>query len=343
MRTGETPLPDVYDAREIARAAGRPLAAIAALVDSGRVSTIDGTYLSHAEALRVLRALRRGEPLDVLVAPAPLFGRPPRWPQENRVPLAASTAIHALLVALGLLVAFIGRGDVTEALATSHVEPVRLVFLATPGPGGGGGGGGLRHVTPPEPARRKGRESLTSPVPPPDPTPVPKPEVRPAPPETRPAAPVASVAADTATKTGVIEETTAADSKGPGRDGAAGSGEGAGIGAGQGEGIGEGTGGGTGGGPFRPGSGIDPPALLREVKPDYPEDARRRSLEGDVVLEIVVRRDGSVGDVRVIQSLGASLDQRAIEAVRQWRFDPARRRGAPVDVLVEVSVEFKLR
>jgi TonB family protein len=79
------------------------------------------------------------------------------------------------------------------------------------------------------------------------------------------------------------------------------------------------------------------------VKPVYPEDARRLTLEGDVVLEIVVRRDGTVGDVRVLHSLGNSLDQRAVEAVRQWRFDPARRRGVPVDVLVEGSVEFKLR
>jgi len=57
----------------------------------------------------------------------------------------------------------------------------------------------------------------------------------------------------------------------------------------------------------------------------------------------VVRQDGSVGNVRVTRSLGAGLEQRAVEAVRQWRFGPAKRRGTPVDVVVEVSVEFKLR
>jgi protein TonB len=66
-------------------------------------------------------------------------------------------------------------------------------------------------------------------------------------------------------------------------------------------------------------------------------------VEGDVVLEIVVRADGSVGDVHLLQRLGAGLDQRAVEAVRQWRFSPSRRFGTPVDVLVEVAVEFKLR
>ena len=66
-------------------------------------------------------------------------------------------------------------------------------------------------------------------------------------------------------------------------------------------------------------------------------------MTGDVVLEIVVRRDGSVGDVSVLQGLGGGLDQRAVAAVRQWRFSPARRRGEAVDVVVEVAVEFTLR
>jgi TonB family protein len=61
------------------------------------------------------------------------------------------------------------------------------------------------------------------------------------------------------------------------------------------------------------------------------------------VLEIVVRSDGAVGNVTLLQGLGAGLDQRAIEAVRQWRFSPARRYGTPVDVIVEVAMEFKLR
>ena len=68
--------------------------------------------------------------------------------------------------------------------------------------------------------------------------------------------------------------------------------------------------------------------LLKEVKPDYSEEARRRGIEGDVVMEIVVRHDGSVGDVRVLQGLGHGLDERAIAAVRRWRFAPATRQGS---------------
>jgi protein TonB len=79
------------------------------------------------------------------------------------------------------------------------------------------------------------------------------------------------------------------------------------------------------------------------VRADYTDEARRANITGEVVLEIVVRRDGTVGDVRILQRLGAGLDQRAIAAVRQWRFAPARLKGSPVDVIVEVAVEFKLR
>ena len=130
---------------------------------------------------------------------------------------------------------------------------------------------------------------------------------------------------------------------GPGKGGGAGSGTGTGLGEGDGSGVGPGSGGGTGGGPYRPGSGIEAPRLLREVRADYTEDARQRGIAGDVVMEIVVRRDGSVGEVRMLQGLPAGLSERAVQAVRQWRFAPARRQGVPVDVIVEVSVEFKLR
>ena len=116
-----------------------------------------------------------------------------------------------------------------------------------------------------------------------------------------------------------------------------------GMGPGKGAGVDDGSGGGVGGGPFRPGSGIEPPRLLREVKAQYSEDARTRGITGGVVLEIVIKSDGSVGDVKVLRGLGYGLDERAVSAVRSWKFAPARRLGSPVDVIVEVEVEFSLR
>src|SRR5256886_15043861 len=85
-----------------------------------------------------------------------------------------------------------------------------------------------------------------------------------------------SVAANIKDQAGVILEPAPAqsDSRGPGSGGGAGTGTGTGLGRGDGSGIGDGSGGGMGGGPYRPGSGITPPQILREVKADYTEDAR---------------------------------------------------------------------
>jgi TonB family protein len=157
-------------------------------------------------------------------------------------------------------------------------------------------------------------------------------------------APSVPAPADTRDRIGVLAPSMPqAESRGPGRGGGAGTGTGSGLGSGDGSGVGPGSGGGAGGGPYRAGSGIEPPRLLREVKADYTEDARQRGIAGAVVLEIVVRKDGAVGDVRVLEGLGGGLNERAIQAVRQWRFAPGERHGTPVDVIVEVAVEFSLR
>lgn len=157
-------------------------------------------------------------------------------------------------------------------------------------------------------------------------------------------APVVTRPADERDREGLMAKVEEPEpSSGPGSGGGVGTGTGTGLGEGDGSGIGDGSGGGTGGGPYRPGSGVDPPRLLREVRAEYSDAARRANLEGEVVLEIVVRRDGSVGDVKILQGLGLDLNDRAIRAVRQWRFAPARLKGTPVDVVVEVAVEFRLR
>jgi TonB family protein len=157
-------------------------------------------------------------------------------------------------------------------------------------------------------------------------------------------APIVTAPSDNKDRAGVLQQARAeAESRGSGQGGGVGTGKGTGVGEGDGSGVGPGSGGGTGGGPFRPGSGITPPRLLREVKAEYTDEARRAGIVGDVVLEIVVRRDGSVGDVKILQGLRSGLNDRAVQAVRQWRFSPAMRQGAPVDVIVEVAVEFKLR
>jgi len=94
----------------------------------------------------------------------------------------------------------------------------------------------------------------------------------------------------------------------------------------------------------KPGGGVAAPILERKVKPRYTPEARRLALEGSVVLEIVVKPDGRVGDVRVIRSLDADhgLDKAAITAVRRWLFTPGRWAGQPVAVQVFAEVSFTL-
>ncbi len=353
-------LPEVFSAREVARAAGVPARRVRRLLAEGAIRTIDGEFVPQAEAVRAMRALRTGADLMAAtpalgaVSDRSLFAARSGGRRHAGLPIAASSAIHAAVVSIAMLVTAAGLTSTEVETPLDDPKPLRLVYIVAPGSGGGGGGGGLRQLAPPPKALRKGKSRLSSPLPmrkPPEPIePVAKPVEPPPPPVVKPeplppvVAPVVTAPADNKDRAGVLEQTTAQnESRGPGTGGGVGSGKGTGIGEGDGSGIGPGSGGGTGGGPYRPGSSIEPPRLLREVKPDYTEEARQRGLEGDVVLEIVVRRDGTVGDVRVLHGMGGGLDQRAIQAVRQWRFAPARRLGAPVDVIVEVAMEFKLR
>jgi TonB family protein len=359
MTSSPPPLDEVFSVAEVARAARVERRAVRQLVDSGVVDTVNGVYLPPVEALRVAVALRHRVPLAALAGPLgqsadgtmPIFGRHRGVERTAGLPAAVSTAVHLFVVAAVAWITSLGLGPSTVQAVDAPLQTSRLVFLDLPGPGGGGGGGGTLTPAPPPPARREGRDRLDSPLPrreppppvePPPPAPPPELEVEPLPPII---APVAAKAADPVDQAGVLDDELPppSDSRGPGEAGGVGSGAGTGIGAGQGSGIGDGSDGGTGGGPYRPGAGITPPSLLREVKPDYSEEARRRGIRGDVVLEIVVLADGRVGDIRVIEGLGFGLDQRAVDAVRQWRFSPAHRFGTPVDVVVEVAVEFKLR
>ncbi len=355
MANGPSSSPaDVYSASEIAEAAGVERSSVDELTAQGLLRPVlPGTaYFEGRQAIAAVRTLRgRGLHNTAFLFDQPVFTHTPA-----RLPLAVSSTLHAAVAAAIVFISSVGftAASSREQTPLENVE-TRLVFLAQPGPGGGGGGGGLRQKAPPPRAKRKGAAHLDSPLPvrkPPKPIEaVEKPEPPPPPPPVTPeplppvVAPVAAVASNDQDRAGVIDTPAPreSESRGPGEGGGAGTGTGTGLGSGEGSGIGPGSGGGMGGGPYRPGSGITPPRILREVKADYTEDARRRGVEGEVVLEIVVRRDGTVGDVRLLNGLPNGLNDRAIAAVRQWRWDPARRLNQPVDVIVEVAVEFKLR
>lgn len=131
-------------------------------------------------------------------------------------------------------------------------------------------------------------------------------------------------------------------SNGTGHDSGIGLGSGGGIGSGSGAGVGPGTGGGYGGGVFIVGSGVSEPRAIYKPEPEYSPEARQAKLQGTVILSLVVGADGKAHAIHVERSLGMGLDERAIEAVRQWRFEPAQKDGKPVAVAVSVEVSFRL-
>jgi len=132
-------------------------------------------------------------------------------------------------------------------------------------------------------------------------------------------------------------------SSGPGTGGGIGTGTGGGVGSGKGGGVGPGEGGGIGGGVFRVGGGVSAPSIVYRVEPTYSEEARKAKYQGVVVLSAIVRKDGTIEILKVVRGLGLGLDENAISALKQWKFRPGMKNGVPVDVALNIEVNFSLR
>jgi protein TonB len=133
-------------------------------------------------------------------------------------------------------------------------------------------------------------------------------------------------------------------SNGSGGGSGIGTGQGTGIGSGNGGGLGPGFGGGTGGGAFRPGTGgVGYPSCLYCPTPEYSEDARKAKYQGVVLLQLVVTADGRATEVQVVKGPGLGLEEKAITAVKDWKFKPALGpNGTPVATLLTIEVNFRL-
>jgi TonB family protein len=131
-------------------------------------------------------------------------------------------------------------------------------------------------------------------------------------------------------------------SNGVGAGGGIGSGSGSGVGLGRGPGVGSGNGGGIGGGVFKVGGGISAPLAVSTPEPQYTEEARLAKTQGKCILWLIVDETGHPRNIRVVRGLGFGLDAKAVEAVQQWRFQPAMKDGKPVDVQISVEVGFHL-
>jgi hypothetical protein len=127
-----------------------------------------------------------------------------------------------------------------------------------------------------------------------------------------------------------------------GRGGGIGGGRGSGVGTGQGWGVGPGRGGGFGGGDFSPGGwDIEPEPIYEPPSPPYPLVAREKMVAGEVILQVLVRLDGSTEVVRVIKSLPYCVDA-ARENAKLWRWKPALKNGKPVEAFGIITVTFDI-
>ena len=255
-----------------------------------------------------------------------------------------STVVHVVIIALIIVGSIVGRRIVTHVSAQT-----KIITLVDPGDlpllkpsktqvGGGGGGGdrdvlqatkgrlpkfSMQQITPPVVVVRNEHPKLTV-----DPTVLIPPQVR--------------LAMNNAPNLGDPMSGAVLPSNGTGSGGGIGSGSGGGVGSGRGPGFGPGEGGGTGGGIFHVGGGVSAPRVIYQVDPEFSEEARKAKYQGTCTLLVVVDASGRPTNIRVGSSLGMGLDEKAIEAVRKWRFEPAQKDGHPVNVDIAVEVDFHL-
>ena len=259
---------------------------------------------------------------------------------------AASTAVHIVAIALIIIGTILGQRAVKDIIKPKEtVELIAPTDLPELQPSktqvGGGGGGGDRDKIQASQGRlpRQSMQQFTPPVVvvrnenpklPMEPTVVIPPQVHIAQPDLPNLGdPLSHMPASV-------------PSNGTGSGGGIGSGNGGGVGSGEGPGFGPGHGGGTGGGAFRVGGGVSAPKVIFQPDPEYSEEARKAKFQGTCVLWLVVGPDGRPRDIRVQRTLGLGLDEKAIEAVKTWRFEPALKDGKPVAVQINVEVSFRL-
>ncbi|HEY1984391.1 MAG TPA: energy transducer TonB [Terracidiphilus sp.] len=132
-------------------------------------------------------------------------------------------------------------------------------------------------------------------------------------------------------------------SNGQGTGGGMGTGSGGGLGSGNGNGFGPGSGGNTGGGLFRIGGGVSAPVPIISPEAEFSDEARRAKYQGVCLVSLIVDAQGNPQNPRVIRALGMGLDEKALEAVRRYKFKPALKEGkTPVPVMITIEVNFRL-
>ena len=280
-------------------------------------------------------------PLELTSKPIPVPDRMAVKPNPWAIGSAGAVNIAILLI----LLFFVGRKILESPKPTVAVTPIDVSDFDLKAPraasaAGGGGGGGSHDIV--DPIKGHLPPRIKDPITPPQVPVLDKPKL------------AIQSAIDVQPNITLPDNPTLPNigvknsanvtlaSNGSGSNGM-GTGSGGGLGSGNGDGYGPGTGGNTGGGLERIGGGVSAPVALNNVEAEFSDEARRAKYQGVCLIQLIVDAQGNPQNPRVVRALGMGLDEKAIEAVRKYKFKPAYKQGkGPVPVMITVEVNFRL-
>ncbi len=284
------------------------------------------------------QAVRGGAPTSGEILPS-LFGKTWTGYPVRRVNFALPLALHGVMVFLmgaGFLMvkSYAPRID-PQPFVTVRLEPYIVPTGSHPSHGGGSGGAAERIRASKGMAPSAAQEQLTPPI-------ILRNNSQP-----RLAAAATVIAPPDLSLPRMREigdplSALTAPSNGAGVGGGIGGKAGGGVGGDGGPGRGPGSGGGCCGDTYSPGTGVSIPRAIYSPEPEFSEEARRSKYQGEVTLLATIGADGRTRDLVVVRSLGMGLDEKAVEAVRTWRFEPGMKDGRPVAVQMNIIVNFHL-
>jgi len=282
-------------------------------------------------------------PLELTSTPIPVPDRMAVKPNPWAIGISTSVNVAILLVAIFLVGRTVIKAVTDKNLQLANID-IGLWQPKAPKAGdsnGGGGGGGDHSIVDPEKGRLPKIEK--NPIAPPQVQTVENPII-PAPPAIDVQKNITLPDNPTLPNIGVTQSANVTlASNGQGSEAGMGRGRGGGLGSGEGNGYGPGIGGGAGGGVYRVGGGISAPIPIFQPEAEFSDEARRAKYQGVCLIQMIVDAQGNPQDPHVIRALGMGLDEKALEAVRKYKFKPAMKDGKiPVPVMVTVEVNFRL-
>jgi TonB family protein len=278
-------------------------------------------------------------PLQLTSQPIPVPDRMAVKPNPWAIGISTTFNISVLLLAIWLGIRMVNN-LVHPPIQVTAIDVGDYNAPKSSTKAGGGGGGGDRSMI--DANKGKLPEKIKDPITPPQPQTIEKPLL--------PEPPAINVQKDiqlpdnNMPMIGMHESANVTlASAGTGNGAGMGTGYGGGLGPGSGNGYGPGSGGNAGGGLYQIGGRVAAPVLIHSVEAEFSDEARRAKYQGVCLISLIVDSQGNPQNIRVVRALGMGLDEKAIEAIRQYKFKPAMKDGrTPVPVMITIEVDFRL-